>query len=63
MDLIFRIFGLLAILLDKILQPVFWLQRCRWQKKLPPIDNRVLVLSATELAAKIRQKKVSKQLK
>lgn len=59
MDLIFRIFGLLAILLDKILQPVFWLQRCRWQKKLPPIDNRVLVLSATELAAKIRQKKLS----
>ncbi|XP_031826753.1 fatty-acid amide hydrolase 2-A-like isoform X2 [Nomia melanderi] len=48
-------------LLDWLVTPLILLQTFRKRKRLPPIRNHLLLLSATELAKRIRRKEVSSE--
>ena len=51
----------LRVLLDVVSDVSFRLLYCNSRKGLPPVTNRLLLLSATELAAKIRKQEITSE--
>ncbi|XP_076642846.1 fatty-acid amide hydrolase 2-like isoform X1 [Halictus rubicundus] len=56
-----KILKFILFLLECILMPLIMLQSFWKRKQLPPIRNHLLLLSATELAKRIRRKQVSSE--
>ncbi|XP_076754815.1 fatty-acid amide hydrolase 2-B-like [Xylocopa sonorina] len=54
-----RISKFMVLLLGFIMLPIVKIQYFKKQRRLPPIKNKLLLISATEIAQKIRKKEVS----
>lgn len=59
MELLFRLYGVLQIILCTVLEPIYWIiAKLDNTVPLQPITKPVLCMSATQMAAKIRSGEV-----
>lgn len=58
MELTVRLAMIILKLITKLLQPIYWFVNRHRPKQLPAIKNPLLLLSAKELAKKIRNREV-----
>lgn len=59
MELLFRLYGVLHIIIRTVLEPIYWIiSKLDNPVPLQPIIKPVLCMSATQLAAKIRSGEV-----
>lgn len=58
MEIGVRIIGFFLLIIDYVTRPIFWFMSRTNHKKIGPIDNPLLLTSATKLAELIRRKKV-----
>ncbi|XP_043482080.1 fatty-acid amide hydrolase 2-A-like isoform X3 [Leptopilina heterotoma] len=61
MELTVRLAMIILKLITKILQPIYWFVNSHRPKQLPAIKNPLLLLSAKELAKKIRNREISSE--
>lgn len=55
-----RLIRILLLILGFLMYPFVHLRAFKQQKKCPPINNKILLLSASELSRRIRRKEVNK---
>lgn len=59
MELLFRLYGVLHIIIRTVLEPIYWIiSKLDNPVPLQPIIKPVLCMSATQMAAKIRSGEV-----
>lgn len=61
MELTVRLAMIILKLITKLLQPIYWFVNRHRPKQLPAIKNPLLLLSAKELAKKIRNREISSE--